>query len=89
MKKKTQTQIYICPSIMICGINRKHCALFVFGNARWIVKSETSNFMELSLKTEKHHFPSQQTGHRLVALELFDPPESFARRINGKPSKIP
>ena len=42
---------------MICGIDWKHCALFVFGNAKWIVKSETSNFMELSLKTEKYHFP--------------------------------
>ena len=73
---------------MICGIDWKHCALFVFGNAKWIVKSETSNFTELSLKTEKYHFPPHQTGHHLVALEMFDPPENFARRINGKPSKI-
>ena len=78
---------------MICGIGRKHCALFVFVNARWIVKSKTSNFMELSLKAEKHHFSPHQTADHLVALEVFDPPESFARRItcpniNGKPSKI-
>ena len=74
---------------MICGIDRKYCALFVFENATWIVKSETSNFMELSLKTEKHHFPPHQTEHHRIALEMFDPPESFARHINGKPSKIP
>ena len=39
---------------MICGIDWKHCALFVFGNAKWIVKAETSNFMEFTLKAEKN-----------------------------------
>ena len=73
---------------MFCDIDRKHYALFVFGNAKWIVKSEKSNLTELSLKQEKHHFPPHQTGHYLVALEMFGPPENFARRINGKPSKI-
>ena len=52
--KKKHTNIHISPTIMFCDIDRKHYALFVFGNAKWVVKSETSNFTELSLKTEKN-----------------------------------